>query len=313
MKIYTNFNEIDYNPNTVLTVGTFDGVHLGHQKIIKNLLLSANELNCRALLITFDPHPQIVLQKSGKQPIKLLTNIPERIRLFEKFGLENVLVAPFTVEFSQTPPEKFVEDFLLSKIGLKKIFVGYDHLFGRNREGNEDLLNDLSKKNNFGVEKIEPEIIGGLIVSSSKIRNFINEGKITESNQMLGHEYIISGKITHGFNRGITLGFPTANINLDDKYKLVPKNGVYIVSSTIDDKKYYGLANVGFRPTFETKEILKLEVFYFDFSGDLYDKVLTVEFLDYIRPELKFNNVDELIEQMKQDEIKARQLIKVFK
>lgn len=309
MNIYRTFNEIPYNPDTVLTVGTFDGVHLGHKLIIDKLLKISKIYNLRHVLITIDPHPQIVLQRPDKKPLSLLTTISERLRLFERFGIQNTLIIPFSKEFAQTSPDDFVRNYLIKIIGMKKMLIGYDHLFGKNREGNEELLKKLSEELSFDIEKLGPLQDKEVIISSTKIRDAICNKNIEFANEMLGYNYFVHGKILKGDGRGAKIGYPTANIYPDNNNKLLPSNGIYFVSAEINDKKYFGMAYIGTRPTFTQDTQPTLEVNFFDFEGNLYGTEIFVEFLNYIRDDKKFNNKDELIKEIQNDEIICRNLM----
>lgn len=312
MNVYRDFNEIQRDENTVLTVGSFDGIHKGHQKIIKRLKEIAQKENLRAIIITFDPHPQITLQSKNKPPISILTNINEKVKIFRQYGINHCLVVTFSYEFSQTPAEVFIKELLYKKVGIKKILIGYDHMFGKNRSGDKSLLDDLADELNFEVERIDALETGDVIISSTKIRKALEEGEIEKANEMLGHDYMLQGTVVKGDQRGKKLGFPTANIVPPDRHKLIPGNGVYLVSSEIDNKTVYGLANIGLRPTFKNDITPTIEVNFLDFEGDLYDSDLYISFKSYIRPEKKFNSPEELIEQINLDKIKALEMINNF-
>ena len=312
MKVYRNFDEIDFKGGTVVTVGTFDGVHKGHQLIIKRLLEITKEENLTGVVLTIDPHPQLVLKKEGKSPIKILTVISERIKLFEKFGIEHLFIIPFSYEFSRTAPDIFVREYLHEKFYFKKILIGHDHLFGRNREGSSDLLDKMSSELGFGLELIEPFTDNGIIVSSTKIRNALANRELDTANEMLGYEYFVDGEVEHGSGRGKQLGYPTANIKIPDPSKQLPANGIYLVSSVIEGKKYFGMANLGTRPTFSDDEIVLLEVNFLNFDHDIYGKPLSVSFLKFIREEKKFSSAEELVKQMDNDKEISEFLIKRF-
>ncbi len=301
MKIYYGFERIERNPKRIITVGTFDGVHLGHQKILKRLNEIAQITQGVSLIITFEPHPQFVIKRPDKDPLKLLTTIDERLILFEKFGVNEVLVVPFTQDFARTTAEEFIRNYLYDTVGFSNILVGHDHLFGRNREGNFDLLVKLSKELHFEVEKIPAFILNEITISSTKIRNALSQNQIELANQLLGYEYFIKGKVVSGDGRGSSLGFPTANIRFNDGHKLVPSDGVYLVYSILDGEKVYGMANLGFRPTFYTDKKRILEVHYLNFSNMLYGKEIFVHFLKYLRNEKKFNSIDDLLMQLNKD------------
>ncbi len=301
MIIYYGFESIERNTKRILTVGTFDGVHLGHQKILKRLNEIAQITQGVSLIVTFEPHPQFVIKRPDKDPLKLLTTIDERLTLFEKFGVMEVLVVPFTEDFARTSAEEFIRNYLHDKVGFSHILVGYDHLFGRNREGNFELLVKLSKELHFEVEKIPAFILNEITISSTKIRNALSQNQIELANQLLGYDYFIKGKVVAGDGRGSNLGFPTANIKFNDGHKLVPSDGVYFVYSILDGEKIYGMANLGFRPTFYTDKKRILEVHYLNYSNMLYGKEIFVHFLKFLRNEKKFSSIDDFLMQLNQD------------
>ncbi|GAB1372573.1 bifunctional riboflavin kinase/FAD synthetase [Candidatus Kapaibacterium sp.] len=309
MNVYRSFEEIPYYSDTVLTVGTFDGIHRGHQYIISKLLELSNNHKLRNLILTIHPHPQIVLRKENKPNLKLLTSIEERLSLFERYGIENVLVIPFNYEFSQTPASTFINDYLFNKVGFKKILIGYDHLFGKDRDGNESLLFDLSSKLNFDIEKLHRIDLENNRISSTDIRNYIQDSKISYANMLLGHHYGLRGLVIHGHKRGRTIGFPTANLLPDDENKLVPSNGVYVVYFYHKNTKIFGMANIGFRPTVSDEKILSIEAHFFDFNEDIYDQNITIYFIEKIRDEKKFDSIQQLIEQLNHDRNLCKTLI----
>ncbi|MDP2364611.1 MAG: riboflavin biosynthesis protein RibF [Ignavibacteria bacterium] len=311
MNIYKDFSEIDYDKETVITTGTFDGVHLGHQVIINRLLEISNQDNLRHLVITFEPHPQIVLQKDN-HPLKLLTSISERIKLFESFGVKNLLIINFTREFSELNPEVFVRDYLVNLIGLKKVLIGYDHLFGKNRKGNENLLSQMKNEYDFSLETISALENVRVVVSSTKIRHALAEGHLSIANNYLGYKYFVDGKVVYGDRRGNSIGYPTANIQPSNEFKLLPANGVYLVKAIVDFKTEYGMANIGLRPTFTNNTEPVLEIFFFDFDKNIYAKALSVSFLKFVREEKKFFSLESFLGQLKQDEEFCRNLIPEF-
>ncbi|ROL57437.1 bifunctional riboflavin kinase/FAD synthetase [Bacteroidetes/Chlorobi group bacterium Naka2016] len=309
MEVFRGIEQISNNSKHIITVGTFDGVHLGHQKILNRIKEIAKIENGKSLIITFDPHPQFVVKRPEKEPIKLLTTIEERLLLFEKFGIDKVLIIPFTKEFAQISAEAFVREILHQKVGFSHILVGHDHFFGKNREGNFELLSKLSNELGFFVERIPAFITEEITVSSTKIRNALLQNQIELANKLLGYHYFITGTVVSGDGRGASLGFPTANIKFDDEHKLVPSNGVYLVYSNIDGKIVYGMANLGFRPTFHNEKKRVLEVYYLNFAGDLYKRNLKVHFLKFLRNEQKFNSIDELLIQLNKDKEHSLNLI----
>ncbi len=312
MQVYHNFDEITRNVNSVVTVGTFDGVHLGHMKIIDRLKEVARKENMRPVLLTIYPHPRIVLQKPVNGELKLITTMEERKRVFASLGIEHLLIVPFTKEFAKTPPESFVKDYLHGKVGMKKILIGHDHMFGRDREGNEDLLRRLGNELDFSIEKIGPYQEGDTVISSSKIRKAVQNHEVEFANKMLGYNFFVCGKVVRGDGRGRALGVPTANIKPQEEHKLMPGNGVYFVRSEIHGKQYYGMSNLGFRPTFKDEKELVLEVNYFDFDKDIYDDIVAVEFLRFIRNEKKFSGPEELKAQLDKDRQDCMNLINKY-
>ncbi len=313
MNIYRSFEQIPRDDNTVLTVGTFDGVHSGHRVIIRRLIEISKTESLRPVLITIDPHPKIVLKSPGSPPFSILTDIDERLRLFDDMGLENVLIIPFSYEFSRTKPEHFISNYLFGKVGMSKILIGYDHLFGKNREGSIELLQRLTNELGFEIEKVNPFSSGDRIVSSTAIRNSVKSGNMTIAADMLSYDYIVSGEVIYGDRRGRDLGFPTANIRPANRNKLLPGNGVYFISSIIDGKKYFGMANIGFRPTFKLQAAPMLEAHFFDFDSDIYGRKIAISFISFIRNEKKFDSVVELQGQLRRDKLKYSKLILEYK
>ena len=312
MNIYHNLDEVPFDSNTVITIGTFDGVHLGHRFLIDRLKKCALERNSRHLLITFEPHPQIVIKKEGRPEISLLTTICERLELFRNYGIENVLIIEFTHDFSKLESYEFIQ-LLVDNIGLKKLLVGYDHSFGRNRSGNFETLVELSKEKGFELERVEPYQVNGQVISSSRIRKALRESQLEDAHQLLGYNYFIEGVVQFGRGVGVQIGFPTANIRPDNIHKLLPKIGVYLVSSIIGENEYFGLANIGVRPTLTNDTKPQLEVHFLDFEGDLYDERLHITFHQYLRNEIKFADSDHLVQQIKCDVKQAQAIIKTWK
>ncbi len=313
MKVYRKIDEIEFNPDSIITVGTFDGVHLGHQKVLRQLIEKSKKYDLRAVVVTFDPHPQHIVQHPNYEPIKLLTDINERLRLFEKLGVENVLVIPFSKEFACLTPDEFVEQILVHKIGVNKVLIGYDHLFGNQRSGDFNALTELGKKYGFTTERLEVELKDELIISSSKIRKAIANSMIEYANSLLGYHYTISGTVVSGYGLAARLGFPTANIGDLHPQKQLPSNGVYLTKAIIDGKHYYGMANCGIRPTLLSEKAPSLEVHFFDFEGDLYGKSIDLEIINFIRFEHKFENAEELKMQIYKDRQKCYELIFLLK
>lgn len=291
----------------MVTLGTFDGVHIGHQKIVQQLLNSAHQSNCESVILTFFPHPRMVLQDQSE--IRLLNSIQERTQLLEKTGLDHLIIHPFDKTFSRLTAEEFVKDILVDQLNIQKIVIGYDHRFGRNRTADIHDLIDFGHKFGFDVEQISAQQIEAVSVSSTKIRTALLEGNIALANQYLGYHYQLSGTVVHGRKLGRTIGFPTANIAIDVDYKLIPKKGVYIVQSIIEHQIVYGMMNIGTNPTVDGQE-LSVEVYYLDFDGDLYEKTVSVSLLDHIRDELKFDSIDALKKAIQDDLIYTRNYLK---
>ena len=298
MKIYNSLYDFKPTKKTIVTLGTFDGVHIGHQKIIEKLLQNAKEYNCESLILTFFPHPRMVLQEGSD--IKLLNTIDEKSVLLDKLGLDNLIIHPFDKEFSQLSAEEFVKKILVDTFNIQKIIIGYDHRFGRNRTANIDDLILYGEKFGFEVEQISAQEINEVSISSTKIRNAILDGNMVLANEYLGYNYNLSGIVSQGKQLGRTIGFPTANIKIPEEYKLIPKNGVYIVKSILNQITVFGIMNIGVNPTVNG-ENLSIEVHFLDFDADLYDEKITISILDRIRDEQKFESVALLKLQLEKD------------
>lgn len=306
MKVFKGFDELAKIPNPVLTIGTFDGVHLGHQKIIQQLNKVAGEVGGESVLFTFYPHPRMVLFPDS-HGLKLIQTQVEKLNKLDRFGLQNVIVHPFTKEFSRLTAVEFVRDYLVNKLNVKTIIIGYDHQFGKNREGTLELLQDLAPVYDFKVIEIEAQDIEDVNVSSTKIRKALTDGDIATANSYLGEAYELSGIVVRGKEIGRSINYPTANINIGTDEKLIPKNGVYFVRVTLENKKKYnGLLNIGTNPTVSDSSETHIEVHLLDFNEDLYNQMITVELRERIRDEYKFNSLDELKEQIEKDEEFAR-------
>ena len=302
MKIFHSINDFVSSKKTILTLGTFDGVHIGHRKILEKLTQNVENGKYESLVLTFFPHPRMVLQ--GQSEVKLLTTIAEKIELLEKSGIENLVIHPFDEDFSKLTASEFVKKVLVDQLHIQKIIIGHDHRFGRNRTANIDDLIAFGKEYGFEVEQISAQEIEAVSVSSTKIRKELKEGNVTLANEYLGYDYFLTGTITKGKQLGRTIGFPTANIKVLEEYKLIPKNGVYIVKSCIDQKTVFGMMNIGLNPTIPSEK-LSIEIHYFNFDADLYDRKIVVSILKYIRPEQKFDSVDLLKAQLEKDKVTA--------
>jgi riboflavin kinase/FMN adenylyltransferase len=283
----------------VVTVGTFDGLHVGHQKIIQRMKQIAREQNGETILVTFHPHPRLVLNHNAYE-IRFINSLKRKYELLDSFGIDQMIIIPFTREFAQTSSEDFITNILVEKIGVKKLIVGYDHHFGKNREGNYEQLIILGKKLGFEVEEIPAEVIDGVAVSSTKIRNALAHGNVKLANKLLGYTYSITGVVVEGNKIGRKIGFPTANINVEDKYKLIAAGGVYFCQVDVAGETYHGMGNIGTRPTVNIDGLVT-EVHILDFDRDLYGEEITIYFLDRIRDEKKFDTIELLREQLVKD------------
>ncbi|MBN2869021.1 MAG: bifunctional riboflavin kinase/FAD synthetase [Flavobacteriaceae bacterium] len=293
--------------HTVLTIGTFDGVHIGHQKIIKRLVEVSKIKNLTPSLLTFFPHPRMVLQKDAN--IKLINTIDEKKDILKRFGISNLVIKEFTKEFSRLTAEDFVKNILVEDLKAKHIIIGYDHHFGRNRNANIDDLKQFGKSFDFDVEEISKQDINDVAVSSTKIRAALKEGDIKTANTYLGYNFMLTGKVIDGKKLGKTINYPTANLYIEETYKLIPKHGVYVVKSTIDNKEVFGMTNIGYNPTVNGKH-QTIETHFFDFNKNLYGKNLKIELLQRLRDEQKFSSVEELQSQLHIDKKNALEFIK---
>lgn len=307
MKIFQDLKSIKKIPNPVLTIGTFDGVHIGHQKILQQLKEEADKIGGESVLFTFYPHPRMVLYPDN-HGLKLLQTQEEKLEKLERVGLQNCIIYPFTFDFSRLTAIEFVRDILVNKLHIKKLVIGYDHQFGKNREGTIEFLKEICGIYNFEVIEIPAQDIDEVNVSSTKIRNAVLEGDIEKANEYLGENFELTGIVVHGDSIGQTIGFPTANIQVVSDIKLVPGNGVYAVEVLVDGNVFKGMMNIGKRPTLGKNMDRRLEVHIFDFNTDIYSKKITVKFLLKIRNEQQFANIEELKGQLIEDEKTIRNL-----
>lgn len=308
MIIYRGLIDIQPLPNAVVTSGTFDGVHRGHQTILSRLTEVAKLSGGESVLITYWPHPRMVVANDG-QNLKLLTTLDEKIDLLDQAGVDHLVVIPFTRSFSQLTSEEYIQQILIDKIGTKKLVIGYDHRFGRDREGGFDYIRAHQHEYGFEVEEIPRQDIDAVGVSSSKIRAALNAGNVHTANQFLGRSYSLTGTIIKGRQLGRTIGFPTANMQVDDSAKLIPANGVYAVDVDYAGQTFGGMLNIGFRPTVAGTN-QTIETYIFDFDKDIYGEHMTLRFREFLRPEQKFDGLPALVAQLKRDEEVAREIIK---
>lgn len=306
MEVVHNVFNFKTDSKTFVTIGTFDGVHFGHQKIIKKLVSEAKKDGKKSVVLTFFPHPRMVLQKDNS--LELINTIEERIRLLRKTGLDYLIIHPFSKDFSRTTALEFVRDFLVNQLKTSKLIIGYDHHFGKNREGNITQLTEYIQLYDFTVEEIPAQDIDDVSVSSTKVRRALHSGNLKTANNYLGYHFMLNGKVVNGKQLGGKIGYPTANIDVKETYKLIPKTGVYVVKSTIDNETVFGMMNIGNRPTVDGNH-QTIEVHFFDFNQDLYNQELTIELLYFLRDEHKFDSVEMLINQLKKDEKNARDYI----
>lgn len=302
LKVFTSIAACKNIEKPVLTLGMYDGVHKGHQKIIQQLNKIADETGGESVLLSFDPHPRLVLQPDFD--LQLITTVGEKEAILEHYGLQNFVLHPFTKAFSQVNARDFVVDFLINEMNIHTLVIGYDHHFGKNREGNFEQLTELSKEFGFDLVRLDEICENETPISSTKIRNALKSGDIDYVNKALGHSFSLSGEVVHGDKLGRTLGFPTANLQIEP-YKLIPKNGVYAVKLKLENQNYLGLMSIGYRETVTDSRELRVEVNIIDFEGDLYGQQLTVDVLDYIREEKKFDSLDDLIQAMNADKAYA--------
>ena len=312
MKVFNNFDDLGEIRNPVLTIGTFDGVHVGHQKIIQQINKEADKLNGESVLLTFYPHPRIVLNPKN-HGLSLIQTQEEKLKKLEKFGLKNIIVIPFTPEFANLSAKDFVLKYLVEKLKVKNIIIGYDHQFGKNREGGVDFLNKISEKHGFKVTEIPAQEINDVNISSTIIRKAIENGDMPIANKYLGENFSIQGSVVKGQQLGRTIGFPTANIEITDTTKIIPPKGVYHVSVEVKGVKYYGMMNIGERPTVSDSGIKSIEVNIFDFDKEIYGEITTISIFEKVRDEIKFNSIEELKNQLKIDEKHCHNLLSTDK
>lgn len=294
----------------VITIGTFDGVHIGHRKIIKRIVEFAENSALESAVLTFFPHPRMVLQK--EVGIELINTIEERKQILENTGIDHLIIHPFTRTFSRLTAQEYIEEVLVKKLQAKKVIIGYDHRFGRNRNADIEDLKKYGEKYGFEVEEISKQDVDEVAVSSTKIRKALQEGDVEKANTYLGSNFLLTGTIVKGKGLGKDLGFPTANLKIEETYKLIPKTGVYVVKALIDDAEFFGMMNIGYNPTVGGSE-KTIETYFFNLDKNLYGKKLQIEMLKRIREEKKFSGVEELIKAMKEDQAFSENYIHQFK
>ncbi len=298
MKVYSDTSEIN-GKNVVVTVGSFDGLHLGHLEIIDQVKKTAELLQGDSFVVTFNPHPRQVIQQDFQ--LKILTSLEEKQEVFAKAGIQNLMVINFTKEFSQFTSDEFIKKIIVDKLDAKHMVIGHDHKFGRDRLGDENKLIEVGRQFGFDVAAVSAKQIDGVTISSTQIRNSLLNGNLDKANLFLGRNYSLKGIVVKGAHRGRTLGFPTANIKTHEPNKVIPKTGVYLVRCFVKNEIHYGVMNIGYRPTFGDIQEIVMETFILNFNSDIYGADIKVEFLHRIRDEQKFSSKDELIKQIESD------------
>ncbi|MEO6165877.1 MAG: bifunctional riboflavin kinase/FAD synthetase [Chitinophagales bacterium] len=307
MQVHKNAGSLPSFKNAVITVGTFDGVHRGHQHLIQRIKKLAAEISGESVLITFDPHPRTIVFPEDHS-VRILSTLDEKIELLEQLQVDHLVVAPFTREFSLLTARDYVDHFLAGKFHPAIIAIGYNHQFGHHRDGNIELLRKLSGNYGFRVEEITKQLVDDIEVSSTRIRIALQEGDVKTAAHLLGHPYSLQGMVVKGNQLGRKFGYPTANIALADPLKLVPSDGVYVIQAQAGDRLLNGVASIGFRPTINGRH-RTIEAYLFDFDGDLYDQQLKIEFIEWLRPELKFETVDLMILEIDKDVVRAKEIL----
>lgn len=316
MKIYNCIKDFKPVNNAVVTIGTFDGVHLGHQEVFNQMKLQAKKVNGETVVITFSPHPRLVLSKN-KSDLKFIKTDKNKIEHIRKAGIDNLIIIEFTKKFASLNSEEFIKDLIVDYIAPKIIIIGYDHQFGNNREGGFDVLKNFGKKYDFEVIKVKEKEIENITISSTKIRQLLGKGDITRANRLLGHEYSITGTVVKGESIGHNLGFPTANIEVADEYKLIAAVGVYACRVFYNGNCYKGMCNIGYRPTIENtsgvEKTIAIEVNIFEFDSNIYGEEITISFVSWMRDEKKFINKQALSNQLAIDKVNALQILSDIK
>ncbi|MDA9203691.1 bifunctional riboflavin kinase/FAD synthetase [Flavobacteriaceae bacterium] len=306
MKIYRSIEDYDEDKRSVVTIGTFDGIHLGHQKILSRLIKSSKNKDLNSVVLTFFPHPRIILNKYNE--VKMIDTLDEKIIHLNEIGIDSLVIHPFDKNFSLLSANQFIKDFLVDKLKIKHIIIGYDHRFGKGREASVTDLKNYADDYDFTVEEIKAQEIEKITVSSTKIRNSINQGDIKTTEKYLGRSFNLTGKIVKGDGLGKKINYPTANIFIEETYKIIPKDGVYLVETIIEDKLFNGMMNIGHRPTIGTN-VKSIEVHLFNFNEDIYGKVISIKMISKIRDEKKFSSIEALKEQLVKDENYCLKLI----
>ncbi len=305
MNVFHSLDSLKSFQNAVITIGTFDGVHLGHRTIIERINKTAKEIGGESVIITFHPHPRAVLQPGSVQS---LSSIREKTELLEKCGVDNLVIIPFSRDFSEQEAEHYIEHFLVKYFHPKQIIIGYDHKYGKDRKGDFALLEANQARFGYTVSEIDKQTLDNLTISSTKIRTALKEGDIKQANDLLGHRYTLSGLVVKGRQNGRLLGYPTANIQVEESEKLIPRKGIYAVRVKVGHKWFGGMLSIGYNPTFEGTH-LSVEVNILDFNRDIYGEFITVEFIQYMRDELKFSSMEDLIKAIDNDKVNITKVL----
>lgn len=306
MKIYRSIEDYTEDKRSVVTIGTFDGIHLGHQKILSRLINSSKNKNLNSVVLTFFPHPRIILNKYNE--VKMIDTLDEKIIHLNEIGIDSLIIHPFDKNFSLLSANQFIKDFLVEKLKIKHIIIGYDHRFGKGREASVTDLKNYANDYDFTVEEIKAQEIEKITISSTKIRNSINQGDIKTTKKYLGRYFMMTGKVVKGDGLGKKINYPTANIFIKETYKIIPKDGVYLVETKIKDKLFNGMMNIGHRPTIGTN-VKSIEVHLFNFNKDIYNQVISIKMISKIRDEIKFSSIQALKDQLVKDENYCLKLI----
>ena len=306
MKIYKSIDQYNESKSSVVTIGTFDGVHKGHQKVFDKVINASKLSNLSSVVLTFFPHPRIILNKYND--VKMIDTLDEKIDHLEKIGIDHLIIHPFDKKFSLLSADQFIKEYLVDKLKLKHIIIGYDHRFGKGREASITDLKKYSSEFNFVVDEIDAQEIEKIAISSTKIRKSINEGDLETTSLYLGRFFSLTGKVVKGDGLGKQIDYPTANIKIEENYKIIPKDGVYYIKTTIDNKLYNGMMNIGHRPTIGSKE-KSIEVNLFNFNRDIYDKIISINVIKKIRDEKKFSSIEALKAQLAKDQEHCLKLI----
>ena len=307
MRVFRDLHDLSTFRSAVVTIGTFDGVHKGHQKLISRINDIAAQIGGESIIVTFHPHPRLVIHPEDRS-LKLLNTIDEKIKLLSDYHVDNVVVVPFSRDFSEQSAESYISDFLVRNFHPAHIVIGYDHKFGRNREGDFSFLEKHQAQYGYQLEAISKEMLDDIGISSTKIRQSLQDGDITTANELLGHNYTLTGIVVKGLQNGRKLGYPTANIQVADANKLIPRTGIYAVRVHQDDKVYKGMLSIGFNPTFDGTE-QTIEVNILDFDRDIYGESLTLEFIQFIRHEKKFDSLEDLIKAIDNDKVETERIL----